>query len=80
MRVVNGENSLYTLLDLITNKEKDYHVSDMKPFILNADLVDPVDIDPVSLFPMGHVHAHNSQLRMQTCLAVDFLSNLLAIH
>ena len=44
MRVVNGENSRYTLFDLITNKEKDYHVSDMKPFIFNADLVDPVDV------------------------------------
>ena len=22
----------------------DYHVSDMKPFIFNADLVDPVDV------------------------------------
>ena len=44
MRVVRGENSRYTLFDLITNKEKDYHVSDMKPFIFSADLVDPVDV------------------------------------
>ena len=39
MRVVNGENSRYTLFDLITNKEKDCHVSDMKAFIFN-----PVDV------------------------------------
>ena len=44
MRVVNGENSRYTLFDLSTNKEKDCHVSDMKPFILYADFVDPVDV------------------------------------
>ena len=44
MRAVNGENSRYTLFDLITNKEKEYHVSDMKPFIFNVDLVDPVDV------------------------------------
>ena len=44
MRVVNGENSRYTLFDLITNEEKDYQVSNMKPFIFNADLVDPVDV------------------------------------
>ena len=44
MRVMNSENSRYTLFDLITNKEKGYHVSDMKPFIFNADLVDPVDV------------------------------------
>ena len=31
VRVVNSENSRYTLFDLVTNKEKDYHVSDMKP-------------------------------------------------
>ena len=188
MRVGNGENSRYTLFDLITNKEKDNHVPDMKPFIFNADLVDPIDVarrdymeffienvisyrgnlkrktelefqikwlgydetlnswEPyanlrdsdqlhvflrqnnllrlipkkfreeaahrqqfsihcgfssvftltaytakgfwkfsvskslTSLFCMSHVHAHNSQLRMQTCFAVDFLSNLLASH
>ena len=44
MRVVNGENSLDTLFELIMNKEKVYHISDMKPFIFNADLVDPVDV------------------------------------
>ena len=44
MRVVNSENPRYTLFDLITNKEMDHHVSDMKPFIFNADLVDPVDV------------------------------------
>ena len=44
MIVVNDENSRYTLFDLITNKEKDYHISDMKPFIFNADLVDQVDV------------------------------------
>ena len=33
MRVIKGLDSRYTLLDLITGKEKDYHVSDMKPFL-----------------------------------------------
>ena len=46
MRVIKVLNSLYTLLDLITGKEKDYHVSDMKPFVFDSDsvLVDPLDI------------------------------------
>ena len=44
MRVVNGENSRYTLFDLIKNEEKGYHVSDMKPLIFYTDLVDPVDV------------------------------------
>ena len=44
MRVIKGLNSRYTLLDLITGKEKDYHVSDMKPFVFDSALVDPLDI------------------------------------
>ena len=43
-RVIKGLNSCYTLLGLITGKEKDYHVSDMKPFVLDSALVDPLDI------------------------------------
>ena len=44
MRVIKGLNSRYTLLDLITGTEKDYHVSDMKPFVFDSALVDPHDI------------------------------------
>ena len=42
MRVIEGLNSRYKLLDLITGKEKDYHVSDMKPFVFDSALVDLV--------------------------------------
>ena len=34
IKVIRGLNSRYTLLDLITGKEEDYHVSDMKPLSL----------------------------------------------
>ena len=44
MRVIKGFNSRYTLLDLITGKEKDYHVSDMKPFVFDSAIVDPLEI------------------------------------
>ena len=44
MRVIKGLNSRYTLLDLITGKEKDYHVSAMKLFVFDSALVDPLDI------------------------------------
>ena len=44
MRVIKGLNFRYTLLDLITGKEKDYHVSDMNPFVFDSALVDPLDI------------------------------------
>jgi hypothetical protein len=43
-RVVSRSNSSYTLYDLITNKEKEYHVSDMKQFLYDPDDVDPVDV------------------------------------
>ena len=44
MGVIKGLNSPYTLLDLITGKEKDYHVSDMMLFVFDSVLVDPLDI------------------------------------
>ena len=42
MKVIKGFNSRYTLLDLMTGKEMDFHVSDMKPFI-------PMDVDPMDV-------------------------------
>ena len=44
MRVVNGSDSRYLLYDLITHKEKIYHVSDMKPFEYDATKTDPLDV------------------------------------
>ena len=44
MRVIKELNSRYTLLDLITGKKKDYHASDMKPFVFDSALVDPLEI------------------------------------
>ena len=44
MMVIKGLNSRYTLLDLITGKEKDYHVSNMKSFVFDSAIVDPLDI------------------------------------
>ena len=31
-------------MDLISGKEKDYHVSDMKPFVFDPAIVDPLDV------------------------------------
>jgi transposase InsO family protein len=44
LRVISGSESKYLLLDLITNKEKDYHVTDMKPFFFNPLTIDPIDV------------------------------------
>lgn len=44
MRVVSGSHSRYLLYDLITHKEKVYHVSDMKPFLYDPAITNPIDI------------------------------------
>lgn len=43
MRVVSGKNSRYTLVDLITHKQKVYHTSHIKPFNFDPALTDPLD-------------------------------------
>ena len=73
MRVVKGSNSRYTLLDLITSKEKDYHVSDIKPFHFDPTLVDPVDIarrDRMEFFIEKILH-HRGNLSRKT--EIEFL-------
>ena len=41
MKVLEGRDSRYKLLDLRTLKEREFHVSDMKPFVFDAALTDP---------------------------------------
>ena len=44
MRVTSGSNSRYKLLDLVTHKEKVYHTSDMKPFLYDSTVTNPLDV------------------------------------
>jgi hypothetical protein len=44
LKVISNVLSEYLLLDLVTDKEKPDHVSDMKPFIFNPLTTDPLDI------------------------------------
>jgi transposase InsO family protein len=44
MRVVSGNNSRYKLYDLVTHKETTFHTSDMKPFLFDPALTDPLDV------------------------------------
>ena len=44
LRVIRSSESKYTLEDLITNKEKDYHVTDIKPFHFDPLNTNPVDV------------------------------------
>jgi hypothetical protein len=44
MRVINSQRGTYRLLDLTTNKEKDYHVTQIKQFLFDPRRTDPLDV------------------------------------
>jgi hypothetical protein len=44
MRVVSSNKSIFTLFDIVNNKEKTYHVTDLKPFYFDPLLTNPVDV------------------------------------
>ena len=44
IKVIKRFNFCYTLLDPISCKEMDFHVSDMKPFVFGSAVVDPMDV------------------------------------
>ncbi len=44
LRVVSNTESEYLLYDLITDKTKAYHVSDMKPFMYDPLKTNPLDV------------------------------------
>jgi hypothetical protein len=53
LKVINNVLSKYLLLDLSTGKQKQYHVSDLKPFVfdpLNTDLLDIARRDYLEFF------------------------------
>ena len=49
MKVLEGRDSQYNLQDLITLKEKEINVSDMKPLVFDAALTDPVTWNTLSI-------------------------------
>ena len=70
MRVVNGLNSKYVLLDLLIDKEKVFHVSDMKPFVFDPAVVDPLDIarrDHMKYF-IDKILDHRGNIRKRSTL------------
>ena len=44
LKVVSGENSRYTLYDLVTQKTAEFHVSAMKPFLFYPSITNPLDV------------------------------------
>ena len=73
MKVLKGRDSRYKLLDLITLKEKEFHVSDMKPFVFDAALTDPLDVarrDNMEYF-IDKILEHRGNLKKKT--EIEFL-------
>jgi hypothetical protein len=44
MQVISGGNSRYLLRDSVAHQEKEYHVSDMKPFNFDPSTTNPLDV------------------------------------
>ena len=71
LRVLKVQDSTYTLLDLVTNKEHRYHASDMKPFVFDPLRSDPQDVarhDYLEFF-IEKILAHRGDLRLRKTLA-----------
>ena len=62
MRVIKELNSRYKLLDPITGKEKNYHVSDMKPLVFDSAIVDSLDIRDQMEFFIEKILNHRGKL------------------
>ena len=72
LRVVSSSAPRYTLYDLIYNKEKDYHISDLKEFLYDASVVDPLDVarrDHMEFF----VESIVDHRQIQTRTSAEFL-------
>lgn len=70
LQVLNYRDSQYTLRDLVTKKEKVYHISDMKPFIFDPAHTDPQDVarhDYLEFF-VEKVLSHKGNLNLKTTI------------
>ena len=73
MKVLKGRDSRYKLLDPFTLKEKEFHVSDMKPFVFDAALTDALDVarrDNMEYF-IDKILEHRGNLKKKT--EIEFL-------
>ena len=70
MRVISGNNSRYKLYDLITHKEHTFHTSDMKPFLFDSAITDPLDVarrDHMEFF-VEQILDHRGDIKRRTTL------------
>jgi hypothetical protein len=70
MRVISGNNSRYKLYDLITHKEHTFHTSDMKQFLFDSAITDPLDVarrDHMEFF-VEQILDHRGNIKRRTTL------------
>ena len=78
MRVLSGSNSRFTLYDLISHVEKEYHVSDMKPSLCDPLRVEPLDVarHDYMKFYIENILEHRGDLQRKSSL--EFLVKCLS--
>jgi transposase InsO family protein len=77
LKVVSGNNSRYTLYDLITQKSSIYHVSAMKPFLYDPAITNPLDVarrDHMEYFVEDILSHRGPHLRSQIEFLVKWLN------
>ena len=70
MRVMKSNRGQHTLLDLTTNKEKEYHSTQLKKFIFNPARVSPSDVarkDYLEFF-VESILSHKGNIKMLSTL------------
>ena len=70
MKVIKSHRGQYTLLDLTTNKEKEYHSTQLKKFIFNPARVSPSDVarkDYLEFF-VESILSHKGNIKMLSTL------------
>ena len=73
MKVIEGRDSRYKLLDLITLKEKEFNLSGTKPSVFDAAFTDPLDVaqrDNMEYF-IDKILEHRGDLKKKT--EIEFL-------
>jgi hypothetical protein len=69
-RVLSHKESQYTLLDLVTKKEKVYHITDMKPFLFDPSRTNPQDVarhDYLEFF-VEKILAHEGNVKVRSSM------------
>jgi hypothetical protein len=71
LRVVNSIGSRYSLQNLITNEQEDVHVTNLKPFLYDADRVDPrvIAMGDAREFQIEKVLAHDGDTKRVSTLS-----------